>query len=133
MKRGVDTYWLKYPVRVGVGQRHSLRLDGGSEEFRYAVYASYQNVAGAMKDSRRSTLSGGMLLRYDRKAFTFQNELIATFNRSENSPYGSFSLYTRLNPYYVPRDAEGKLKKMLEERYSPFKQVVGNPLYDAAR
>ena len=132
VKRGVDTYWLKYPVRVGVGQRHSLRLDGGSEEFRYAVYASYQNVAGAMKDSRRSTLSGGMLLRYDRKAFTFQNELIATFNRSENSPYGSFSLYTRLNPYYVPRDAEGKLKKMLEERYSPFKQVVGNPLYDAA-
>ena len=29
VERGVDTYWLKYPVRTGVGSRHSLRIDGG--------------------------------------------------------------------------------------------------------
>ena len=28
VERGVDTYWLKYPVRTGVGSRHSLRIDG---------------------------------------------------------------------------------------------------------
>ena len=28
VERGVNTYWLKYPVRTGVGHRHSLRLEG---------------------------------------------------------------------------------------------------------
>jgi TonB-linked SusC/RagA family outer membrane protein len=132
VKRGVDTYWLKYPVRVGIGQRHSARLDGGSEEFRYAVNLGYQHVAGTMKGSLRSTISGGMFLRYDRNSLTFQNELIATFNNSANSPYGGFSQYTLLNPYYAPRDAEGNLKKTLDDRYTPFRIFTGNPLHDAA-
>ena len=132
VKRGVDTYWLKYPVRVGIGQRHSARLDGGSDEFRCAVHLNYQDIVGTMKGSRRSTLSGGMFLRYDRETLTFQNELIVTFNNSENSPYGNFSRYTLLNPYYTPRDDEGNLKKMLDYRYTPFENLVGNPLYDAS-
>ena len=52
-ERGVNTYWLKYPVRTGVGHNHSLRLEGGREEIRYAVGVSYKNVAGAMKGSDR--------------------------------------------------------------------------------
>jgi TonB-linked SusC/RagA family outer membrane protein len=132
VKRGVNTDWLKYPVRVGIGHRHSARLDGGSEEFRYAVNLGYHDIAGTMKGSRRSTLSGGMFLRYDRKSLTFQNELVVTYNQSGNSPYGSFSQYTLLNPYYAPRDEEGKLKKTLDDRYVPFRVFVGNPLHDAS-
>jgi TonB-linked SusC/RagA family outer membrane protein len=131
VKRGVDTYWLKYPVRVGVGNRHSARVDGGSESVRYAVNLSYNDVVGTMKDSRRNTFSGGMFLRYDHGHLTFQNELAATFNHAGNSPYGDFSLYTRLNPYWTPYDEEGNLKKMLENRTSPTELRVGNPLQDA--
>ena len=33
VERGVNTYWLKYPVRTGIGSRHSLRVDGGADNF----------------------------------------------------------------------------------------------------
>lgn len=29
VERGVNTYWIKYPVRTGVGSRHALRIEGG--------------------------------------------------------------------------------------------------------
>jgi TonB-linked SusC/RagA family outer membrane protein len=129
--RGVDTYWLKYPVRVGVGNRHSLRVDGGNEAVRFSVNVAYNDVVGTMKGSRRNTFSGGMFLRYDYQGLSFQNELTATYNHAENSPYGSFSQYTLLNPYLTPYDGEGNLKKMLDQRTSPTSINVGNPLYDA--
>ena len=50
---GVDTYWLSKPLRTGVGQKYNLRLEGGSEEFRWGVSLAYNNIAGAMKDSQR--------------------------------------------------------------------------------
>ena len=34
---GVDTYWLSKPLRTGVGQKYNLRLEGGSEEFRWLI------------------------------------------------------------------------------------------------
>jgi TonB-linked SusC/RagA family outer membrane protein len=129
--RGVDTYWLKYPVRVGVGNRHSLRFDGGDDKFRYAMNLNYNNVVGAMKGSNRTTVSGSMFLQYRYKNFTFRNELLTTFNQAGNSPYGSFSQYTLLNPYWTPYDEAGNLKKMLENRTSPEVYRQGNPLYDA--
>ena len=48
-ERGVNTYWLKYPVRTGVGHKHSLRFEGGDEVYRYSVGLSYNDIAGAMK------------------------------------------------------------------------------------
>jgi TonB-linked SusC/RagA family outer membrane protein len=130
--RGVDTYWLKYPVRVGYGNRHSLQFDGGNEQFKYAINLNYNQVLGAMKGSKRNTLSGSMYLQYKHNNLIFQNELIPTFNQAENSPYGSFSQYTLLNPYWTPYDEQGNLKKMLENRTSPEPFRQGNPLYDAA-
>lgn len=71
-ERGVDTYWLKYPVRTGVGHNHSLRLEGGREEIRYAVGLQYKNVAGAMKGSDRNTFNGNVFLSYKLKNIIFQ-------------------------------------------------------------
>lgn len=64
VQRGVNTYWLKYPVRTGVGHNHSLRLEGGREEIRYAIGLQYKNIAGAMKGSDRNTFNGNMFLRH---------------------------------------------------------------------
>ena len=66
-ERGVNTYWLKYPVRTGVGHKHSLRFEGGDEVYRYSVGLSYNDIAGAMKGSNRRTFNGNVFLSYKYK------------------------------------------------------------------
>lgn len=134
IERGVDTYWMKYPIRTGIGSRHNISIEGGDEHLRYGANLTYNNVEGAMKGSSRNTLSGNMFLLYKYKNFTFQNNLQITNTKSSNSPYGSFSEYCALNSYYTPYDDEGNLKKTLEDFYYPMTQernTVYNPLYNA--
>ena len=90
--RGVDTYWLSKPVRIGVGQKYNVRLEGGSEEFRWSAGVSYNNIAGAMKGSKRNTFSGTITLSYTLKNLLFQNQTILDYNTSTESKYGDFSL-----------------------------------------
>ena len=134
VERGVNTYWMKYPIRTGVGSRHNVSIEGGDEHLRYGAAITYNNVEGAMKESDRNTLSGNMFLQYRYKNFTFQNNLQITNTTSNNSPYGSFSEYCALNSYYTPYDEEGNLKKTLEDFYYPMtgdRNTVYNPLYNA--
>lgn len=134
IERGVDTYWMKYPIRTGIGSRHNISIEGGDEHLRYGANLTYNNVEGAMKGSSRNTLSGNMFLLYKYKNFTFQNNLQITNTKSNNSPYGSFSEYCALNSYYTPYDDEENLKKTLEDFYYPMTQernTVYNPLYNA--
>lgn len=138
-QRGVNTYWLKYPVRTGVGHNHSLRLEGGREEIRYAVGLSYKNVAGAMKGSDRNTLNGNVFLSYKWKNLTFQNDLQIVYNQAQNSPYGTFSQYAKINSYWKPYDDQGNLLMKLDDfTYGSLSSVatmdrntVYNPLYNA--
>ena len=133
VERGVDTYWLKYPVRTGVGSRHSLRIDGGADHFNYAVTLSYNNIAGVMKQSARNTLSGNLFFQYEYKNLKFQNDFTVSYNKNNNSPYGSFSEYATLSPLYTPYNDDGSLKKMLSEETVTTNnpQITGNPLYNA--
>mgnify|MGYP001141346761 CR=1 FL=1 len=134
VERGVDTYWMKYPIRTGIGSRHNISIEGGDEHLRYGANLTYNNVAGAMKGSDRNTLSGNMFLQYRYKNFSFQNNLQITNTTSKNSPYGSFSEYCALNSYYTPYDEEGNLKKELEDFFYPMtgdRNTVYNPLYNA--
>lgn len=49
VNRGVDTYWIGQPIRVGVGQRYNLSLTGGDNIFRWRTSLGYNNISGAMK------------------------------------------------------------------------------------
>ena len=132
--RGVDTYWLKYPVKTGVGNRHSLRIDGGADNFKYAIGLSYNNINGVMKESSRNTLSGNLYFQYELKNLKFQNDLTISYNKNQNSPYGSFSEYSMANPIYTPYDDEGHIKKQLVQTIaqgSRTPEPAGNPLYNA--
>ena len=135
VERGVDTYWLKYPVRTGIGQRHNVSIEGGNESLRYGASLSYNNVAGAMKGSDRNTLTGEMFLLYNFKNLTFQNRLSITNNTAKNSPFGSFSDYTRMNAFFTPYDDEGNIQKKVEDNvyYASLNRynTVYNPLYNA--
>lgn len=128
---GTDTDWLSKPLRNGVGQRYNLRLEGGSNEFRWSASAAFNNVEGAMKGSSRHTFTGGITLMYRVKDFTFRNYTNVTINNSKESKYGSFSDYVAMNPYESPYDENGKLVSSYrwDSMSSPY---AGNPLYDAS-
>ena len=134
VERGVDTYWLKYPVTTGIGNRHSLRVDGGAENFNYAGSIAYNNIMGVMKGSSRNNFSGNLFFQYTLKNVKFQNDLSIINNTNNNSPYGNFSEYSTASPIYTPYDNDGNLKKMLvtPPPGSNTPQLVGNPLYNAS-
>ena len=106
---GVDTDWMAQPVRTGVGQKHSVFIDGGDNVVLYAADLSYNNIKGAMKGSERETFSGGLTLTYRKKNLLIRNKLFVTNNKSSESPYGSFGLYARMNPYSRIYDDNGQL------------------------
>jgi TonB-linked SusC/RagA family outer membrane protein len=132
--RGVNTYWLAKPLRTGVGHKHSLYLEGGDDYLRYGVDLSYNKVAGVMKESSRENVAGAITLSYRYNKMIFRNVLSVAFNRADDSPYGSFSEYTKLNPYWSPKDENGNLKRVLgtfQRSYWQTASVYYNPLYNA--
>lgn len=132
VKRGVNTYWLSQPVRTGIGQRHSIYMEGGDMYLRYGLDLSFNNVAGVMKNSDRSTYSGGVNISYRYKGILFKNTLSVGFNKAKQSNYGSFADYTRLNQYWSPYDSAGKISRVLETVRSALggQTVYYNPLYN---
>jgi TonB-linked SusC/RagA family outer membrane protein len=139
--RGVDTYWLAYPVQLGVGNKHSLSVEGGENAVRYAINLSYNQVVGAMKGSTRNTLNGEMYLSYTKDNLVFSNKLGVANNKAYNSPYGSFDKYAKMNSYYAPFDENGYPVQRLDKgEYYGLESSAGytrneasalNPLWDA--
>ncbi|WP_163716016.1 SusC/RagA family TonB-linked outer membrane protein [Mangrovibacterium lignilyticum] len=107
--RGVDTDWMAQPVRTGVGQKHSVYIDGGDDVLLYGVDLFYNNVQGALKGSDRETFSGGITLTYRKKNLLIRNRLAVTNNESNNSPYGEYSQYALMNPYSRIHDEDGEV------------------------
>jgi TonB-linked SusC/RagA family outer membrane protein len=109
-------------------------LSDEPENLRYDADLSYNDVEGALKGSQRKVLDGSMSLLYKYKNISFQNRLEVTNTKSSNSPYGSFSDYCALNPYYTPYDNNGNLNKILEDYFYQSLQStnkVYNPLFNA--
>lgn len=125
--RGVDTYWLSKPLRTSVNQRYSVFVEGGDEHMRYGVDLKYDTDKGVMKGSGRERWGAKINLNYN-----LDNKLIVTNDlnvddvKGENSPYGDFSQYTKLNPYEREKDPEtGELIRRFESNN------LKNPLLDA--
>ncbi len=133
--RGVNTYWLSQPLRTGVGQKHTAYMEGGTQELRYSASLMYNDIKGVMKESDRKTLSGNINLSYRYKAWMFRNSLTVTGNRADDSPYGTFSEYVGVNPYYSAHDDNGNIQKVLGTYTSPGANgsttTYYNPLYNA--
>lgn len=131
--RGVDTYWLSQPVQTGIGQKHTLSLEGGDPFLRYGADFTYNYISGAMKESGRRTIAGNVYLSYRLKNFLFRNTLMVTGNKASDSPYGAYSAYTRLNAYWTPYEENGITKKVLGQFNRGAGAVLNyyNPLYNA--
>lgn len=125
VQEGVDTYWLRQPVRNAFSQAHSLYVDGGANEMRYGIDAMYNQTNGVMKESGRDRYGLGFKLIYRIKdKITIQNYASYAYTHAYNSPYGSFSQYARLNPYERVHDEKGEVLPTLLSG-------LPNPLYDA--
>ena len=137
IREGVNTYWLDKPLNsVTLAHKHSLRLDGGNDYIRYALELNYNNTPGVMKESGRERFGLGVELQYMWKGLTFKNQLNYSRIKAKNSPYGSFSEYTKMNPYVKYKDEEGNLIYKVDEddRWHPVssrRQFFYNPLYNA--
>ncbi|TCC99653.1 SusC/RagA family TonB-linked outer membrane protein [Pedobacter hiemivivus] len=113
VNRDVETDWLAIPLRNGVGQRHNLRIEGGDNALRYAASAQVNNIEGVMKGSSRNTFNGAITLSYVYKNIRFRNNLQIQQGKSNESKYGSFADYSKMNPYWRPFDENGKVLKQL--------------------
>ena len=127
--RGVDTYWLSKPLHTAFNHKHSLYVDGGTNDIRFGVDLGYNNEDGVMKDSYRDRISMGLYLDYRIKSFQVKNYISYGVTRSADSPYGTFSDYTTKLPYDEYKNADGTYKRALESWHMSTDQT--NPLYEA--
>ncbi|WP_244215221.1 SusC/RagA family TonB-linked outer membrane protein [Pedobacter miscanthi] len=138
---GVDTYWLSQALRNAYRQKHSLYVQGGDQKFRYGVDLRYETTPGVMLKSDRNRYSGGMNFTYNPTSkLLFRNEVTITQVDGNNSPYGDFSTYVRMNPYYPIANANGEMIQELatwqvdthdNSNGQQIKQThVFNPLYE---
>ena len=136
MKRameGESTYWLSKPLRVGIGQKHSLGVEMGAKDLKAFITFAYNDIQGAMKGSKRDIITGDMNLSYRAGGWVFRNIMsISAMNGSE-SPWGTFDEYAKQNPYFTPYDESGNVKKFLFngsiDGYS--EPLVVNPMWNA--
>lgn len=106
---GVNTDWMSKPLEIGVGTKHGISVELGDGDLKSIIDLSYNNVSGVMKGSDRTNISGGLSLNYRHKNFTFRNQFTITSNVANDSKYGDFDTYSKLNPYYTPYDANGMI------------------------
>ena len=128
--KGVDTDWLSLPLRNAFNHKHSLYIEGGNQDLRYGIDASYNNDNGVMKDSYRNRYSFGFSIDYRLSNLQVKNYVSYGHMKSQESPYGAFSDYSKLQPYDTPYEDNGTLKKTLPFSTSGTR-TANNPLYEA--
>lgn len=125
--RGVDTYWLSRPLTTSINQRYNAYIEGGDGSFRYGVDLKYDTDKGVMKGSGREKYGVNVNFNYNiGRKFFIRNDVMISDVKGTNSPYGSFSTYTTLNPYeriYDPATGE------MISRFQSNNKL--NPLIDA--
>lgn len=112
---GINTDWMAQPLRNTFGQKHSVFLEGGDSAMRYSLALRYQTTPGVMKGSGRDRYSTELGLSYNlHKKILFRNVLTVTQVNAKESPYGNFSDYVRMNPYYPKTNANGGIPQVID-------------------
>lgn len=126
VRRGVETDWLAQPLRDVFNHSHSLNVSGGVESIRYSLDLNCGTHNGAMIDSYRDNIGFGLNLDYRNKSWLqVMNSITFNVTKSQDSPYGSFDTYAKLQPYWAPYSNDGELLETLKDGKTT------NPLYKA--
>jgi TonB-linked SusC/RagA family outer membrane protein len=130
VQNGVNTYWLAQPLRQGFTHKQTVGLEAGDERLRTGLTFYAGNTEGVMKGSERKNMGGAFSVVYRHGKILFRNLFQYTGVKSANSPYGEFSEYARLNPYWRKTNEDGSIRKFLG--IGPvYSESVYNPMYNA--
>lgn len=125
IRRGQNSDWLSQPARNSFSHDHSLRIYGGASKLRYELTGRYSDTKGVMKGDYRHRYNLGFKLDYfANNKFQMSNRTTYAEVSTQDSPYGSFSLYTQMNPYERMYNADGSANIDLAWDQN-------NPLYEA--
>ncbi|MFC4392850.1 SusC/RagA family TonB-linked outer membrane protein [Flavobacterium quisquiliarum] len=136
VRRGVNTYWLKEPIQVGITSGHSLSLGGGTDEFRFNMTGNYKTLTGTMKGSEHNTWGYNASLTYRKNKLNISNNFFISGGNNQESPYGSFSTWAKTSPYYPKHNENGIITPYLDGTFIPAldtERVINqlpNPLYN---
>ena len=128
---GVDTYWLSQPLRTAIQHRHSLSAAGGTDLFRYTLDLNAGFTPGVMIGSENNNKSVNFSMSYRKDNISVGATINLTESNQKNSPYGQFSSYTRLNPYYPTKNKNGEYEQILDNYKGSGSNTIVNPLYNA--
>ena len=133
---GIDTYWLKVPIRTGFTQAHSLNIDGGSNDgVLYQVGANIKNDEGVMKGSSRESFGGNARFQYRKGNINVYNNTTVSVTNGHDGAFSleSFSTFAAANPYYTKQNPDGTIPEFLDSYtipgFLPFQ--APNPYYNA--
>lgn len=133
IRRGVDTDWASKPLRCAFTHTHSATLTGRGNGIEYKASARFSDAYGVMKGDYRRNYGTNFYFGYHlAEKLTLTYRFAYSMTDSKDSPYGNFSLYTKLNPYNPVYDQEGEYIK--NYYFNPIEgggSVQSNPLYDA--
>lgn len=136
VRRGVNTYWLKEPIQMGITSGHSLNLGGGTEEFRFNISGNYKTLSGTMKGSEHNTWGYNVGLTYKKNKLSINNVLYVSGGDNQESPYGTFDIWAKASPYYPKYNENGIITRYLDGSSLPVDKnaiIVNqapNPLYN---
>ncbi len=130
VKQGVDTYWLSKPLHSVFNHKHSLYVDGGSENFRFGLDMQYTLQEGVMKGSKRDRMGAGFFVQYSYKTLSIRNDVSFLLTKSKESPYGDFSKFAKQLPYQKYKDENGNYLDRLESWETALGNGEENPLYE---
>lgn len=129
VEEGLDTYWLAKPLRDGIGQRHALSVELGNRDLRVITDVGYRQTKGVMIGSGRDNITGGLTASYRLNNLLFRNITNVIANNTHESPYGEFSEYSRMNPYWRAENPDGSIPYYAEQ--TPDGANYTNPLFNA--
>jgi TonB-linked SusC/RagA family outer membrane protein len=129
IRKGVNTYWLSQPLTTPVNNRHYVYIEGGSQGVRLGLELKYDNQNGVMKESFRKRMGAGLTLQYQTPKFQFRNQAFFDVVNAEESPYGSFSDYSKLQPYFPMYDEN--TGQYLRNLPNYFAYQFINPLFES--
>lgn len=131
VERGVETDWMAKAVRTSFHHKHSLYVDGGTQNIRWGAELKYDKTDGVMKGSDRNTYGAALVIDYRVGKFQILDRVDYDVMGANELPSQNFSNYSHLQPYDVPTDpVTGKYVRKLPS-WGNSKTPL-NPLYEEA-
>ncbi len=134
IRQGVNDDWLHAPLRIPFSYNNSLSLSSRGEKLDFRANATLNDTYGVMKGDKRSSKGINFNIGYHlRDKLTLSFRTTFSMNDTKDSPYGSYSKYSTMNPYEPIYDDEGNYIKVYY--FDPVNQSGTsdvNPLYEAS-